>query len=192
MTSRILAAALLALAAQAQALTNADLLGLWRLQDHEGPGSVMEIWYAEDGRRELRTFATYEGIGEHKLHLLGTWNVSGDKVVETTDGGWISFDGEVSEIVPEKTSTSSAVELVAGEPRKIKITDCDGQLCVTREFTHVSAAKDFSLEDLGATTAVRRARRAAVRLRGSGRLGPLVHFGGRAFDLRGRHIPLRR
>jgi hypothetical protein len=179
--------ALSTLAGPALALQAQDILGLWRTQEWDGPGSVMELWFAEDGTREVRSYATYEGIGEYKLHLLGTWAVSGDKVSETVTGGWTSFSDEVNTIQPDDSPTSTTVEPIAGAPRKIKITECDGP-CVTREFSFVSAAKDFTLEDLGAVTATRRMGRRSVKVRGSGRIGPVFLHGLRAFDLRGRAL----
>lgn len=186
--------AYLCLSAAAQALTIQDLAGSWKAIGYDGDGSVMELWYDAGGAREMRSLAYYNDQGEYRMHLLGTWSVSGQDVVEKTTSGWISFDGSTDPVTADpKASSSSKVELVAGSPRMIRITDCDSPtLCSTTEFTFVSATKQFTLPDLGGgTTSLRRGTGSRIlRLNGSGRLGFAFLLRGRAFDLRGRSLVL--
>jgi hypothetical protein len=177
----------MAVAVNGFSLTTQDLVGMWKAEGLEGDGSIEELWYAADGNREVRSTAIYNDL-EYRLDALGTWQVKTESVVEKITGGWISYDGSLDPIQPDAASNSSKAVIVAGSPRKLQITDCDSpSLCVTHEYTFVSAEQQFNQPALGGTTSARGTSRIRpVRLRGAGRSGFRFLLGGREFDVTGR------
>lgn len=152
------------------------------------PASEAEFFFGADGRMENRFRVEYSGFGSGLANLFGVWKVNGEAIEGKVTSGWSVFSGESPEpIEPDTEFTALQAEIVAGEPRTLKLTDCEDGGCSTTELRYVGSGKAFTLPVVNANTGIRRgAGRLVLSRSHSGRLSMKVKAGSRYYDLMGR------
>ena len=170
------------------ALAPEEVQGMWRGLREDDPTSEAEYFFGADGRMEIRMRFDILGLGRAHADVHGDWKVNGEAIDGRITSGWAEFEGASPEpIIPETEFTPLEAEIGAGEPRSLKLTDCDFGECSVTELRYVGPSEAFSLPEVGGNTGVHRvAGRREISRSPSGRLSMKVKSGTRYFDLMGR------
>lgn len=178
---------LLGLAVGSFALTPEDLHGMWKGAIEGEPTSVVEMYFGTDGKTEMRMKASFL-FTDIKMNGLGDWTVVGDTVYVRSTGGYLQFGEDPPEpLDTDPVPVGQHTTLIPGNPKKIRIEDCEDGDCLVQELAFVGTAKTFTLPPTGPGASIRMAKGRIESAQGRpGRPTLRVIKDGRAFDLIGR------
>lgn len=172
------------------ALQKSDVVGMWKVTTTQDSSTTQEeFFFTADGGMELRS-ESQTVLGDLKTDVSGAWTVQGDSVYGKITSGWVASPFGVEAITPQDTFKGQKAELIAGNPKKIRITDCSDS-CTVQDMIYVGAAKQFTLPVVNASTSVRlAARKPAFRRSGPDNSVMRLLRGRAAFDARGRLLEI--